>query len=86
MGTWYFTQYKTGSMPAVLAASRVPVSLGLQSRQRVVAMTAVAASRLTPRLIRIGKIVTMSSIASPEALLMARPRHMPRIQAPAMTM
>ena len=72
-------------MPAVLAASKVPVSLGLQSRQSVVAITATADKRLTPRLIKIGNTVTISSIASPEALLIARPSIMPRIQAAAMT-
>ena len=75
----------TGSMPAVVAARIVPVSLGLQSRHSVVAMAATADRRLTPRLVRIGKTVTINNMARPEALLMARPRHMPRIHVPAST-
>ena len=55
----------------------VPVSLGLQSKQRVVATAAVADRRLTPKPNRMGNMVTISSIARPEALLMHRPMSIP---------
>ena len=55
----------------------VPVSLGLQSKQRVVATAAVAERRETPKPIRMGNMVTMSSIAKPEALLIHRPMSIP---------
>lgn len=64
----------------------VPVSDGLQSRQSVVAMAAVAEMRETPSATRIGNMVTMSSMARPEALLMASPRNMPSTQQALMTM
>ena len=86
MGIWKVCQYTTGSKPAISAAKMVPVSEGLQSRHRVVAMAAVAEIRDTPRATRIGNMVTMRSIARPEALLMARPRNMPSTQQALMTM
>ena len=70
----------TGSRPAVSAERMVPVSLGLQSKQRVEATAAVAARRLTPKPTRIGNTVTISSMARPEAELMHRPMHRPSTQ------
>ena len=63
----------------------VPVSLGLQSKQRVVATAAVADKRETPKPIRMGNMVTISSIARPEALLMHKPMSIPTIQVPLIT-
>ncbi len=44
-----------------------------------VAIAAVAANLLTPKPIKTGNAVTIKSIANPDALLMQRPMHMPKI-------
>lgn len=68
-------------MPESSAARIVPVSLLTQSRQSVVATAAyIESRRLTPSATRIGNIVTMSSMARPEALLMASPKSIPSAQ------
>lgn len=67
-GAWYFAKYTLTSISAVFAARFALPEPGPKSKHEAVPIIAVAASLLTPRLTKIGYIVSIRSTPRPEAL------------------